>query len=405
LLTTSGYDHVLFFDPTDIVDIVDIVQSLFTVSVTVDSSKDPGDYLNLPNPGNTRTRRGIATLTCIHPPAVTANSLLEKNFDSGNEICAAGEASSFYARTQTGAVLTDDYLFVSTSNEDEATGASHPFDVYFPGTVLVYSIDDDDPAVRPIFEPIAEIQLYGFNPTHLDVVDVNGGGADFILVTVSGADESDAVPVDANHVLDDGQRQAAIEVIRISDQSLMARYPLGAADLSPTGLAISPTQEVAVAGSRAGRHLMAVDLAALVPLVSGAAEVPPKTLDPEYVYRDASNPLQIPHRKDGVADVQQYPGSIGGVAINHAETHVIATDEHDGTVTAIPLSSVISGSNAGQNFIAFAAPIDSTSTTEPRLPGAVEVRPGDPATYAADVFVLTSQPGGNLCAVNYQGAP
>jgi hypothetical protein len=417
VVTTSGYDHVLFFNSKHRSTVA--TSRLFPIRLKGPAGTDHPGFP--PVPGNIRGRTGVATLTCAHPVAVDpdvdgpANSLLEKDFDPGDQKCAA-DASSFWARGQTGVVLTDKYLFVSTSNYFEDTD-DPPIRVYFPGTVLVYNIydgldDDGDLDDTPVITPVATIQTYGFNPSHLNVVDVTGDGTpDFVLVTVSGADNTVNVPSGEdegaeNYVVDLGvedpelgQRQAAIEVIDITTLYLVARYPLGAVNLSPTGLAISPTHKVAIAGSREGRWLLSIDLTPLAALIGSVQVIPPRTLDADVI-RDFDNPFQVAHLQDG-ADDGEYPGWIGGVAINQAEDYVFAADEHDGTVMSALLSSVTaSAGNGGQQLHPEAAPIDSTSTTDLKLPAVIQVRPGDPAGQVADVFFLIGKPEGNFCAVD-----
>ena len=145
---------------------------------------------------------------------------------------------------------------------------------------------------------------------------------------------------------------------------------------------------------------MVIDLEPLEALI-GTSPAIPNNLDSDVIH-DFADPFQIDHRPTGGADTAVNPGSIGGVTLNLAEKRVFATDEHDGTLMSATLKTVTGEKIKPQELFIIAEEIDSSDDKDLTIPGAIQVRPGDPDDQAADVFFLMGKPEGRLCAVDIE---
>jgi len=163
--------------------------------------------------------------------------------------------SSFKTNFTGGALRIGNRLLVATSNLQQA--GSSP--VFNPGTVLFFALDDSGPTTtvtpaNPFFAVTSDP-----NPTSL--TELPGGR---VAVTNAGIYDASFPP----QVTGSG----SIDVLDAATGLLVGSIPLGPGNPSGRGLALDPTNSVAVAGSATLRQLVAID-------VRGIAALPTAPVD------------------------------------------------------------------------------------------------------------------------------
>jgi hypothetical protein len=400
--TASGYEEVLFVNAD--------TGALRSFTLATPASLAPGDYPLLPPPGSSAPRTAVSTLACVDFPPGALDSRGDPVVAS--PLCAAGQLLTTFT---SGAALAQGRLFVSTSNLGEDTGTANT--QFLPGSVLVYDVDLT--AAPPRVEPNAGVRAIfttAFNPSDATPV-VTPGGRPLVLVTASGAigvrnDDPQTPAIEGGGV---ALSDAAIDVIDPVALQLVATVPLGLAGLSFDRLAVDPGRRVAFTGSATGRNLYAIDLAALDAIPPLAPVDPPVRLDGTDAragFRDAriftaANPLAVDALPNG-APPESCDGFVVAAAFDHTGTRLFATEFCDGTIAVVDVD--LSGSPPipvpASRFEllrvrAVTAPVGPSGLGEPRAPGPVEVRPGEPGVDfdGPDLFFLVGDPEGRLCVM------
>lgn len=406
LVTVSGdVDIVLFVDPGG------VGPRDAWVSVPVDF--DPADFApfpGLPAPGEARLQRGITARACVDagPDARDSRGVLVS--DALPERFWCDGPGTFPATFTSGAVVVGQRLFVSTSNVGLDPG--RPNTQFLPGTVVVYEMD---PAGSPLVvspslatpDGRPYIVTSAFNPTHLTPYTTPGGRS-LLLVGQTGAigilaDDPGTDPIEGGTArITDG----AIDVIDAATLERVAEIPLRDANPGFGPLAIDPSGRVALFGDVAARRLYGIDLAALATLPPPGSGGIPVVLDDAVIF-DGTNPLELPARPGGAPAIR-CPGRVAGVAFNAAGDRAYALETCDGTVAAydVDLSGDPSLAELRTRIrfdvlSAATAPLREDTVAEPRSPGSLAVRPGEPGVdYAGpDVFFTIGDPEGYLCGV------
>ncbi len=389
LVSTSSYEQVALFDASS--------AQPRGVMVETPPATPSGRYPLLPPPGDSALRTAVSTLACIFPrdPFDSAGMPI-----AGATVCDPN-VPSYLSSFTAGKAVAAGRLFVATSN---FAGGNR----FRPGTVLVYEWIDGGgtPQVRP---DTATPYLFTerFNPTGVARV-VTPDRRELVLVTTSGAIGQGTGA--ANVVT-----EAAIEVIDPTVPRIAAVVPLGFAGPSFEAIAVDPTRRVGWLGASSQNRLYAVDLRALDDARLYAGAGPPILLDgltpgfPDARIFSADAPLVLPERADGAppADCEGFTH----VATNDAGSEVFATDFCDGTFTRVRMD--LTGNPAipwpADRFVVasqqtpFAA-VRSDTFGLLRAPGALAVRPGEPAVdyTTPDVLVIAGQPEGQLCALRVE---
>jgi len=401
--TASSYEEVIFVNADE--------GSLRSFTVATPASLSLGDYPLLPPPGSSAPRTAVSTLACIpFPPGA-----LDSRGDpvESSPLCAAGSLLTTFT---SGAALAQGHLFVTTSNLGEDPGTANT--QFLPGSVLVYDVDLA--SVPPRIAPSAlerAIFTSVFNPSDATPV-VSPGGRPFVLVTASGAigvreDDPRSPAIEGGGV---ALGDAAIDVIDPVALQLVASVPLGAAGLSFDRLAVDPGRRVAFTGSATGRHLYAIDLAALDAIPPLAPVDPPVLLDGTDARAgfvdarifDAARPFEVDALPNG-APAASCDGFVVAAAFNHSGTRLFATEFCDGTIAVVDVD--LSGSPPipvpASRFrllrvTPVTAPVGPSGLGMPRAPGPLAVRPGQPGVdfSGPDLFYLVGDPEGSLCVVN-----
>lgn len=391
LISTSNYEQVLVYDPSDAQPI--------RVILEVPASIPFGRYPLLPEPGSVELRTGISTFACLTPdPAVAFDST---GGPVGSDPRCAAQDPAFLSSTTAGKAVAAGRLFVATSNFTLSGGSR-----YRPGTVLVYDWIEagGDITVRPSVETPA-LFTTGFNPTGLGR-HVTESGRELVLAVVTGA----IGPARSGF---DALTEAAVDVIDPSVPRIAATIPLGFAGAGLEAPAIDPSGQIAWMGSAVRRELYAIDLRALDdPKLYEHSEDPPVILDglttgfPDARVFDADHPLRLPDRTDRPSS----PDCAGFtfVTVNASGTEAFATDFCDGTLTRIRLDLTgappIPFARSRFQVAGQSAPFaPNTAIDELRFPGAVATRPGRPGIdfTSPDVLVAAGDPP-QLCALRIE---
>lgn len=400
--TASGYEEVLFVNAD--------TGALRSFTVATPASLAASDYPLLPPPGSSAPRTAVSTLACVPIPAGALDSRGDPAPSS--PLCAAGHLLTTFT---SGAALTAGHLFVSTSNLGEDAGTANT--QFLPGSVLIFDVDLA--AVPPRIAPSALVRAIftsAFNPSEVTPV-VTPGGRSFVLVTASGAigvrsDDPQTPAIEGGGV---AQTDAAIDVIDPLTLQLVASVPLGLAGLSFDRLAIDPAGRVAFTGSATGRQLYAIDLAALDAIPPLAPVDPPVLLDGSDARAgfsdarifDATHPLEIDALPNG-APAASCDGFVVAAAFDFAGTRLYATEFCDGTMAVVdvdlggaPPVPVPADRFRLLRVRPVTAPVGPAGLGEPRAPGPLAVRPGEPgiAFDGPDLFFLVGDPEGRLCAM------
>jgi len=405
VLTTSGYEALVFVDPRG---------ALVPVDVSVDGGFGPDEFRLLPAPGTTVSgRTGVANFHCLVPPAGARDSrgdlLSDPTVLSPAAWCAA--VPSYRASFTSGVALAGGHLFVPVSNLGDVRSQGAADSQFLPGAVLVYDLDlsATPPRVAPNTTARA-LFTHGYNPTHATPY-TTPAGRELVLVSVTGAigiaPDDPLTPAPEGGTLRLGE--GSVEVIDASTLAWIARIPLGLANPSFRDIAIDPGGRVALLGDVADRQVLAVDLAPLAGLP--ASPPAPVVLDgvggPRAAIFDAALPLVIPGIAGG-APGSLCPGRIESLAFNAAGTRAFALDSCNGTLT--PIEVDLSGTPAvpvpTARFrvgtpVPVAAPLGAAGDGRPQQPASVAVRPGVPGVdYSGpDVFFTIGQPEGQWCGI------
>ena len=388
LVSTSNYEQVLTYNPTDATKVGVFVD--IPASIPVDL------YPLLPAPGTGELRTGVSTLTCIFPPTPIDSA---GNVIGSNPFCDA-LIPSYLTTLTAGKAVAGGRLFVATSNLNFSGGS------YRPGTILVYDWIDfgGTITVRPnATTPV--LFTTGFNPT--GVVRIETPGArELVLVTITGAIGAGS---GASNIL----TEASIDVIDPTIPRIVARIPLGRAGPSFGSPSVEPGGRIAWVGSSSQRNLFAVDLRALDNPALYAGVGPPVILDGMSVgFDDArifaeGTAFELPDRINGppARDCEGFTH----VAVNASGSEIFASDFCDGTFTRIRADRTGSApipyppdrfEVAGQSTPF--APNNALGLL--RSPSLIAVRPGIPGLdYSGpDVLIVAGQPEAQICALRVE---
>ncbi len=400
--TASGYEEVLFGNADD--------GSLRSFTVATPASLALTDYPLLPAPGSSAPRTAVSTLSCVAFPPGALDSRGDPVVSS--PLCLAGNLLTTFT---SGAALAAGHLFVTSSNVGEDAGTANT--QFLPGSVLVYDVDlaSTPPRVSPN-ALVRAIFTSAFNPSDATPV-VTPGGRSLVLVTASGAigvrtDDPQTPSIEGGGV---ALSNAAIDVIDPLTLQLVASVPLGLAGLSFDRLAVDPGRRVAFTGSATGRQLYAIDLAALDAIPPLAPVDPPVQLDGSDArggFRDArifdaAHPLEVDALANG-APAGSCDGFVVAAAFDHTGTRLFATEFCDGTIAVVDVD--LSGAPPipvpASRFRLLrvrpvTAPVGPAGLGEPRAPGPLAVRPGEPGVdfTGPDLFFLVGDPEGKLCVM------
>ncbi|MCZ6463872.1 MAG: hypothetical protein O7A09_06000 [Proteobacteria bacterium] len=398
LVTTSGYESVLFVDPAG---------GPVSVRVDVPAVFGADDFRALPDPGESAIQTGFANFTCIVLPAGALDS---RGDPVTLEACRDG-APSFRANFTSGAALAAGRLFLAVSNLGEDRGAEDT--QYLPGAVTVYDLDRsrDPPVASPVPPadggPAVLLHPGGFNASHVQTYVTPGEGRELVLVTLTGAigirdDDPDTPVLEGGAVrLTDG----AVDVIDAESLELVATIPLRGANPSFRGLALNLEREVAMVGDVTARQLYAIDLSPLDPLPArGPGEI--LVLDDAAIF-NGRDPFRVPALPGG-APAATCPGWIESVVFNWAGDRVYALEACDGALVTLDLlpggGPVRAADFALRGVVPVTAPLRADTIGLTRLPAAIGVRPGLPGTdfSGPDVFFTVGDPEGLLCGIRVE---
>jgi hypothetical protein len=352
----------------------------------------------------------VSTLACVPFPPGALDSRGDPVVAS--PLCAAGELLTTFT---SGAALQGGHLFVTTSNLGEDTGTANT--QFLPGSVLVYDVDLS--ATPPRVAPNALVRAIftsAFNPTDATPI-VSPGGRSFVLVTASGAiglreDDPQTPAIEGGGI---ARSDAAIDVIDSATLQLVATVPMGPAGLSFDRLAVDPGRRVAFTGSATGRNLYGIDLAALDAIPALAPVDPPVRLDgsdSRAGFRDArifdaAHPLEIDALANG-APPESCDGFVVAAAFDHSGARLLATEFCDGTIAVVgvdlsgaPPIPVPASRFTFLRVRPVTAPVGPAGLGEPRAPGPLAVRSGEPGVDfdGPDLFFLVGDPEGRLCVM------
>ena len=400
--TASGYEEVIFGHAD--------TGTLRSFTVSTPASLAPADHPLLPAPGSSASRTALSTLACVP----FASGSLDSRGDpvEASPLCPAGQLLTTFT---SGAALAAGHLFVTMSNVGEDAGTANT--QFLPGRVLVF--DADLAATPPRLAPNAVVRAIAtsaFNPSEATAV-VTPGGRAYVLVTASGAigvrEDDPGTPVieGGGEALSD----AAIDVIDPVGLQLVASVPLGRAGLSFDRLAVDPSGRVAFTGSATGRNLYAIDLAALDAIPPLAPVDPPVALDGSDAragFRDArifdaARPLAVDALPGG-APAASCDGFVVAAAFDHTGSRLYATEFCDGTIAVVdvdldgaPPIPVPASRFELLRVRAVTAPVGAAGLGEPRAPGPLALRPGEPGVDfdGPDLFFLVGDPEGRLCVM------
>lgn len=388
-VTTSDIEQVLFLDPRD--------GSLRHIQLDAPAAGpgfDPDDWFFWPLAGVTPYRTAFSTITCVDGPGFV-DSL-------GDPILAPLRCdplvNGFRTNLTADVAVVGSRLFVATSNLIQAPR-------YAPGTVLVFDYDTsiDPPRVGP-HATNAVILTSAYNATSLTPYQTPSG-RDLLLVGLTGAIQGDGSAA---------VTPAAIDVVDTDTLTLIATIPLGLTGLGFSGLAIDPSNRLALAGSALRRQLVGIDLAALDdPTLGLGPQTLPIVLDgmtpgfPDARVFSESNPFALPKRPDGPLDTVCF--SQTSVDIKDDGSFALASDRCDGTMTRLFISlpaSRLTAIDPGtvltvDRRIDVAAPLLPSSTGETRDIGRVLIRDGTPTVdfQGPDVYYLAGEEAASVCGV------
>jgi hypothetical protein len=391
LLSTSGYEEVMFLEPF----------SGEPVWVTVANppaggGHRPADHPFLPPAGSEAPRTAIATKVCIYPPS-PVDSLGDAI--APEPLCDAGRPG-YLTKFTAAATRAGQRLFVATSNLKAPSVAR-----FQPGSVLVFDFEENRGTIR-ISPRAAGGVLFttAFNPTGLTPYRTRAG-RDLVLVSLTGA-------IDAGGAL---ATDGGIDVIDVASLRVVAHIPLG---LSGTGfgrIAIEPGGRVGLLGAESARQIYAVDLRVLEdPALYGAGGAPiwldgstAGFADARIHWADA--PLRLPDRPDG-PDPRICPPRTN-VALNAVGDLAYVTDWCDGSLVVIDVDVDVSASQpigadaftilSRSNLLAPKTPAHLGRLTSP---GMIRTHPDTtpPPFGQPDTYFIANEPDAQLCAVRVE---
>ena len=386
LVTTSGYDQVLFYRTAD--------SQLRTFELIAPSEGTPDADLSRPlyPPIGTRAQRsGLSTSVCVYPEVPT-----DSNGQSipPSPLCDPDRPSFVTGYTEDVGV-SGETLFVALSNYQ---GGS----TYFPGTVLIHRVEQDPQGIPIRITPDADRPVLfttGFNPTSLTPHRTRSGRA-LMLVKWTGALEGPEILTDSG-----------IDVIDVASRRLVATFPLGRAGANFEKLEIDPAGLIAISGAESSRQFYAVELAVLDNPDLYRIREEPVVLDgrtpgfPDARLFDADRPFEIPARPNGPPDA--LCATRTAVTLNDEGNRMYATDWCDGSLSVIdidwrlPLEQPLSPARfTVLNRLDWFAPGFPSNFGLATAPSQPEIRPGRPGLdfEGPELLFLINQPEGQLCA-------
>ncbi len=393
LVTTSGYEQVLFYDARD-----GRLAGLEVGNPSDAGAHHAADRPLLPAAGSFASRTGLSTTACAYPPTPVDSA-------------GAGIAPSphcdptrigFLTRFTAATAVSAGRLFVATSNLFSSSQAA-----FHPGTVLVHDVTVDAAGRPTRVAPNTSAPVLftsAFNPTGL-TAHRTPGGRDVVLVTLTGAIDG------AGDLLGD----SALDVIDVAGLRVVATVPLGRAGASFGRVAIDPGGYVAVLGAESAPHVYAVDLASLDDPALYAPRPSPVVLDgstPGFADArifHAGAPLALPRRADGPPEV--LCRTRVNVGANAAGDRVYATDWCDGSLSTVridwtqPLERPVSPARFRvAERLDWFAPKWPANFGQPSAPSGPLTRPGRPGVDfdGPDLFFLINEPEGQLCAARVE---
>jgi hypothetical protein len=389
LVTASGYEEVIFYDPAN-----GGLRALAVENPADTGAHRAADRPLAPPAGTRPLRTALSTLVCAYPPVPVDSSGTPIDPSPHCDPARTGFLTRFTAAT----AVVGDRLLVATSNLASSSRAA-----FHPGTVLVHAIErapDGSPvALRPDVD-VPVVFTTGHNPTGL-TRHRTAGGRDLVLVTQTG-------PIDtAGRLLGD----SAIDVIDVATLRVVATVPLGRAGAVSGELAVDPGGRVALAGAESNRRLYAIDLSPLDDADLYAPRPAPVVLDgsapgfPDARVFDADRPFALPRRPDGPSDAACTTRT--NVAVATTGEHAFATDWCDGSISIVsidwrrPLEHPLSPDRfrVTRRIDAF-APKTPASFGLAAAPSGPQTRAGVPGVDfdGPDLFFLVNEPEGQLCA-------
>ncbi len=392
-LTTSGYEQILFLDPSD--------GELRVAELDAPPAGPgfvPADWPFWPPAGSLPFQSGFSTRACVFGAGF---------FDSlgapigANSRCD-GTRDGFVTTFTADSLRVGDRLFVATSNLIRSSTAQ-----FAPGTVLVFDLDLA--AMPPRVGPAAMNSILlttGYNPTSLTLY-TTPAGRELVLVSVTGAI---ALGTGPGLVRTD----SAIDVFDVDTLELIASVPLGPAGLGFGGVVVDPTERIGLIGAAADRVVFGIDLGALdSPSLGTGPEALPILLDgttPGFadarVY-DADTPFMLSKRAEGP------PASLcstqTSVAIKDDGSFVAATDFCDGTISLLDLDLPAARSTALDpnavltlnRVVNVTSPLVPTAVGQIRAIDRILIRPGTAGIdfNGPDVHFTAGLPEGAVCGI------
>jgi len=393
LVTTSGYEQVLFYDAGT------SALALFELASPPEAEGGrAADRPLFPPAGTAALRTAVSTTRCAYP-----TRLVDSNGAAiaPSPLCDP-ERTGFLTRFTAATAVAAGRLFVATSNLYDSGGAA-----FHPGTVLVHEVTTD-PSGRPArVVPHADTPVLfttAYNPTGLRA-HRTPGGRELLLVTVSGA----------LAVGGEVRSDAALDVIDAQQLRVVATVPLGRAGVAAGDVAVDPGGHVALLGAEGRRRLYAVDLSVLDDPALYAPRGEPVVLDgstpgfPDARIFDERRPLELPRRPDGPPDALCTTRT--DVTMNDTGTLAYTTDWCDGTLSVVaidwrlPLETPLSPERfeVVRRFD-WLAPKWPANFGLPAAPSRPRTRPGRPGVdfEGPDLFFLVNEPEGQLCSARVE---
>ena len=386
LVTTSGYEQVLFYRTAD--------SQLRSFELVAPSEGTPAADLSRPlyPPIGTRAHRsGLSTSVCVYPEVPT-----DSNGQSLPPATLCDPARPSFVTSYTEDVgVSGATLFVALSNYQ---GGSR----YFPGTVLIHQVEQDELGIPIRITPDADTPVLfttGFNPTSLTPHRTRSGRA-LMLVKWTGALEGPEILTDSG-----------IDVIDVASRRLVATFPLGRAGANFEKLEIDPGGLIAISGAESSRQLYAVELAVLDDPDLYQIREEPVVLDgstpgfPDARLFDADRPFEIPARPDGPPDM--LCATRTAATFKDEGNRIYTTDWCDGSLSVIdidwrlPLEQPLSPARFTiSNRLDWFAPGFPSNFGLATAPSQPVIRPGQPGLdfEGPELLFLINESEGQLCA-------
>jgi hypothetical protein len=390
LVTTSGYEQVLFYEPE-----TGELQPIEIDGTPIDPLASAGDWPLMPPPGESALRTALSTFACVYPPVA-----VDSNGDPfGPHPFCEPDRPGFLTRFTADTALAAGRLFVATSNLYSSSSAA-----FRPGTVLVFEYEADANGTPTRIRPDASAPVVfttAYNPTGT-TAHRTPEGRELILVTLTGSIS----------VFGDLLSDSAVEVIDAAEPRVVARIPLGRAGASFGEIAVDPRGQIGMLGVESSRQLLAVDLGVLDDPRLYEPRSEPVVLDgstpgfPDARIFDAEHPFELGRLPEGPPDRVCIPRI--SVTLNHDGERAYATDWCDGTIVitsidwSLPLETPLDRSRFSVvRRVEVASPKWPANFGLPAAPGSPLTREGVPGIDydGPDLFYIINEPEGQLCAV------